>query len=68
MCMKKFIYVFNEDDKNTLLSKGYVLLKTVNDNPTIVEKNYTYIFENNPIVSIETFENLKYIKSNTLMF
>lgn len=58
--MDKFIYVFNEGDRDILVSSGYILLYS---NP---ETN-TYIFENNTQMCF-SFDNMIYTTSNTLKF
>ena len=55
-----FIYVFSIQDRDTLLSKGYKLLKSD-------EKNNIYIFANNDQFTFgET--DMKFVFSNTLTF
>jgi len=54
-----FIYVFSVDDKNTMISNGYTMLKAD-------EENNIYIFEN----SGAKYEELgvAFVLSNTLTF
>lgn len=54
-----FIYVFSVDDKNTMISNGYTMLKAD-------EENNIYIFEN----SGTKYEELgvAFVLSNTLTF
>lgn len=66
--MNNFIYVFDEHSKKVLLKKGYKLINKINNCSTNSDITHTYIFENNDMESIEMFDNLKYIKTNTLMF
>lgn len=55
--MKKFIYVFNETEKNELEKQGFRLLK--DSNP--------FIFANDTTKQIN-FDNKKIIFSNTMQF
>ena len=62
--MERFIYVFDEHSRDTLLKLGYHLLKT--NNPSGV-----FVFENNAEgnyshANIE--DSVRFIKSNTLTF
>lgn len=54
-----FVYVFSDEDKDKLLSRGYQLLKSD-------EKEHVYIFEN----SGEKFDEdgIEFAFSNTLTF
>lgn len=58
--MSAFIYVFNEDDRDKLLSLGYTLLKSNTDSGP-------YIFLNN---SNQSFANssVKFALSDTITF
>lgn len=58
--MEKFIYVFSLDDKETLLTKGYNLLKSD-------ELNHIYIFENKSDFCFSE-NNMKFVYSDVLTF
>jgi len=58
--MPKFIYVFNEEDRDVLKQNGYNLLK--NDNEQDI-----YIFENKNDICF-AFGNMEYVLSDTLTF
>lgn len=57
--MKKFIYVFSEDDKNILIAKGYTLIKSD-------ELSNTYVFENQPEQDFSL--NVSLVYSDTMTF
>lgn len=81
--MEKFIYVFNEADKNALLSRGYVLVqspkkkksagrpKTKKDaDAEVVEKEELqyWVFENKSVRDMVLYSLDNYVLSNTLTF
>lgn len=53
--LKEFIYVFNEDDRDTLQREGFMLLKAD-------DKNSVYIFKSRPELSFD------YVGVSTLVF
>lgn len=59
--MKKFIYVFSDDDKTKLLSLGYVLMKKD-------ERQNVYVFENRPTDMNFSDNGIKCVFSNMLTF
>lgn len=58
--MMRFIYVFSRQDRDALISKDYVMLKSD-------ETNDIYIFENNEMLDILP-ESIVHVLSNTLTF
>lgn len=58
--MYKFIYVFNKETADTLVTQGFNLVKNN-------EKNNVYVFENNPKLKL-TFSKKDFVFSNTLTF
>lgn len=59
--MPKFIYVFNEDACDKLISMGYTLMKAdIN--------KHTFIFVNNKEQLLFTHDDIKYALSDTLTF
>ena len=62
--MEKFIYVYSEDARDTLIKANFKLLKSD-------DRNHIYIFENaNPLNGTQKFalNNVSNIPSNTLTF
>lgn len=59
-----FIYVIDSNLKDTLLSKGYKLIKEITD------KNECWIFENSNNInfSVNAFDKSKYLITNRLVF
>lgn len=58
--MKKFIYVFSESDRDTLISQGYILLKADNTQKM-------YVFKNKEELCF-SMNNETFILSDTLTF
>lgn len=58
--MGNFIYVFDEDSRDRLMSKGYELLSQ-NDG------THTFVFLNTVNLNFED-ENIQYVLSDTLTF
>lgn len=58
--MKHFLYVFNENDRNTLLSLGYKLIR---ENKT----RNTYIFENQEVLRFNC-NQVSVLQSDVLIF
>lgn len=58
--MEKFVYVFSKEARDKLLSKGYRLLKSD-------ENNDTYVFENDASM-VFSLGDISVIRSNTLTF
>lgn len=56
--MEKFIYVFNENDKNELIKQGFAILK---------DDISPYIFKNDKNI-IGNFSDMKIIKGDVMQF
>lgn len=56
--MKRFIYVFNEETKKELLSKGFRLVKD----------SKPFIFANNSEANFSDIENKEFCFSDTMQF
>lgn len=61
--MEKFVYAFNEADRDYLIQQGFVLL-------TSDEVHHRYMFENKPrhIFSSDETDNRQLIFSNKMTF
>jgi len=57
---EKFVYVFSDSARDSLIKSGYELIKSD-------ERNNVYVFENNTKLSF-ALKGLSTIKSNTLSF
>lgn len=58
MSVSKFIYVFNENDKENLLNMGFKLLNN----------SCPFIFDNSKDVDNVVFDKLSVVFSNTMQF
>lgn len=58
--MEKFVYVFSEADRDTLLSLGFTLMKSD-------DLQHTYVFENKDILNFET-SKMRMVFSDTLTY
>lgn len=58
--MEKFLYVFNKEARDRLLSANYTLLKSD-------EKNEVYVFVNQMDMAF-ALADISFIRSNTLTF
>lgn len=57
---EKFVYVFSKEARDGMISAGYTLIKSD-------EQNGRYVFENNPNLTFSHL-NISCIQSNTLTF
>lgn len=58
--MEKFLYVFDQEARDTLLKDGFTLLKSNEDEDV-------YIFANKDVLTFD-LADITFVKSNTLTF